>query len=100
MKSRDAAGNLAVSGDFTFFTTSGGPAPIVYLSDLFWTSMTNGWGPAERDRSNGETGTADGGAIVLNGVTYAKGLGVHAMSEIVYTIPLELLAVLCRRWRR
>ena len=32
-------------------------------------------------------GTADGGPIVLNGVTYAKGLGVHAMSEVVYAIP-------------
>jgi chitodextrinase len=89
VKSRDAAGNLAVSTDFTFITTSagGGPAPVVYLSDLFWTSTINGWGPTERDRSNGETGTADGGAIVLNGVTYAKGLGVHAASEIVYAIP-------------
>ena len=88
VKSRDGAGNLAVSSDFTFITTSGGgPAPVVYLSDLFWTSMINGWGPAERDRSNGETGTADGGPIVLNGVAYAKGLGVHAMSEIVYAIP-------------
>jgi chitodextrinase len=88
VKSRDAAGNLSVSADFTFITTSGGGgAPVVYLSDLFWTSMTNGWGPAERDRSNGEAGTADGGALVLNGVTYAKGLGVHAGSEIVYAIP-------------
>jgi glucose/arabinose dehydrogenase len=89
VKSRDGAGNLAVSGDFTFITTTGGGggAPVVYLSDLFWTSMFNGWGPAERDRSNGEAGTADGGAIALNGVTYAKGLGAHAASEIVYTIP-------------
>ena len=88
VKSRDSAGNLSVSGDFTFITTSGGGgAPVVYLSDLFWTSMTNGWGPTERDRSNGEAGTADGGPLVLNGVTYAKGLGVHAMSEVVYAIP-------------
>jgi len=88
VKSRDSAGNLAVSGDFTFITTSGGgAAPVVYLSDLFWTSMTNGWGPAERDRSNGELGTADGGPIVLNGVTHAKGLGTHAGSEVVYSIP-------------
>jgi glucose/arabinose dehydrogenase len=89
VKSRDAAGNLAVSADSTFITTSGGggPAPVVYLSDLFWTSMFNGWGPLERDRSNGETGTADGGPLTLNGTTYAKGLGVHSLSEIVYAIP-------------
>jgi len=89
VKSRDAAGNLAVSSDFTFITTTGGggPAPVAYLSDLFWTSMTNGWGPVERDRSNGESGTADGGPLVLNGVTYAKGLGAHAGAEVVYAIP-------------
>jgi hypothetical protein len=57
-----------------------------YLSDLTWTYMTNGWGPAERDRSNGETGDADGHTITLNGVTYTKGLGVHAYSEIRYDI--------------
>jgi glucose/arabinose dehydrogenase len=86
VKSRDSAGNLAVSDDFTF-TTTGSSAPIVYLSDLFWTSMTNGWGPIERDRSNGEAGTADGTIITLNGVTYQKGLGAHAASEVVYAIP-------------
>jgi glucose/arabinose dehydrogenase len=57
-----------------------------YLSDLNWTSMTNGWGSAERDRANGENGVGDGGAITLNGVTYAKGLGVHAGSELIYNL--------------
>ena len=32
------------------------PTGTEYLSDLPWTSATNGWGPVERDRSNGETG--------------------------------------------
>ena len=59
---------------------------VTYLSDLDWTYMTNGWGPAERDRSNGETGASDGQTITLNGVTYSKGLGVHAYSEIRYDI--------------
>ena len=61
------------------------PAPepgAVYVSDLPWASETNGWGPAERDRSNGETAAGDGGPIRLDGVTYAKGVGVHAYSEI------------------
>lgn len=53
----------------------------VYVSDLpFAAPPINGWGPVERDRSNGETGAADGHAITLNGVTYAKGLGVHAVT--------------------
>jgi parallel beta-helix repeat protein len=61
-----------------------GSGPVTYLSDLTWTSATNGYGPVEKDRSNGETGGTDGRTIILNGVTYAKGLGVHASSEITY----------------
>ena len=30
------------------------PPPSAYLSDLTWTSMTNGFGPVEKDQSNGE----------------------------------------------
>jgi glucose/arabinose dehydrogenase len=53
----------------------------VYVSDLpFAAPPVNGWGPVERDRSNGETGAADGKTLTLNGVTYAKGLGVHAVT--------------------
>ena len=57
-----------------------------YLSDLPWRSMSNGWGPAERDRSNGETGDNDGGPIRLDGITYAKGIGVHADSQIFFPL--------------
>jgi alpha-galactosidase len=66
----------------------GTPAPPQdsYLSDLAWTYMTNGWGPAEKDMSNGETASGDGNTITLNGTTYAKGLGVHANSEIRYNL--------------
>jgi hypothetical protein len=55
---------------------------VTFLSDLPWSSSSNGWGPAERDRSNGETGAADGHAITLGGATYAKGIGCHAASVI------------------
>jgi alpha-galactosidase len=48
--------------------------------------VTNGWGPVEKDRSNGETGEADGGVITLNGRPYAKGLGVHALSQVAYAL--------------
>ena len=60
-----------------------------YLSDLPFTLATNGWGPVERDRSNGEQGASDGGQITLNGVTYAKGLGVHALSDVRVTVPAD-----------
>ncbi|NNL57222.1 MAG: DUF1929 domain-containing protein, partial [Pseudomonadales bacterium] len=41
----------------------------VYLSDMSWLSEANGWGPAERDFSNGEELANDGGPLVLNGTT-------------------------------
>ena len=62
------------------------PTTDIYLSDLEWASMTNGWGPAERDTSNGEAGAGDGNTITLNGTTYAKGLGAHAVSNIRYNL--------------
>src|SRR5262249_11845021 len=58
------------------------PSGAAYVSDVPWTSATNGWGPPERDRSNGETGSNDGHTITIGGVTYAKGVGAHAPSEI------------------
>jgi glucose/arabinose dehydrogenase len=47
---------------------------------------TNGWGPVERNMSNGETAAGDGRTITLDGVPYAKGWGVHAPSEMVFNI--------------
>lgn len=58
----------------------------IYVSDLKWESVKNGWGPVERDRSNGESGAGDGGLITINGKVYQKGLGVHAPSEIIYDL--------------
>ncbi len=68
------------------FTPSGGSTTTSYVSDLAWVSSLNGWGPIERDRSNGELGAADGGPLRLNGTTFAKGLGVHVASELVLSL--------------
>jgi len=56
------------------------------LSDLTWTSATNGWGPVEIDKSNGEKALGDGRTIKLNGVEYPKGLGTHAPAELKYAL--------------
>ncbi|THF71639.1 hypothetical protein E7T06_01400 [Deinococcus sp. Arct2-2] len=56
------------------------------LSALNWTSASNGWGPVERDRSNGETAAGDGRALTINGKVYVKGLGVHSVSSIAYAL--------------
>ncbi|GAA3628911.1 hypothetical protein GCM10022267_14280 [Lentzea roselyniae] len=58
------------------------PANGAYLSDLPFMSETNGWGPVERDRSNGENSGGDGNPLSIGGVTYARGIGVHAPSEV------------------
>ncbi|MGE7386423.1 NPCBM/NEW2 domain-containing protein [Streptomyces sp. NPDC004126] len=62
------------------------PAPTrdSYLSDLAWISAANGWGPVERDASNGRNAAGDGPPISFGGTAYPKGLGVHAPSDIAY----------------
>nr|WP_280718796.1 NPCBM/NEW2 domain-containing protein [Kitasatospora sp. MAP5-34] len=62
-----------------------GPAAGTHaVSDLTWTSAVNGWGPVEKDMSNGEQAPGDGGPITIQGVKYSKGLGTNAYSEVVY----------------
>ena len=78
------------------YTAGGGGGPLTrYLSDLSWTSMSNGWGPVEKDLSNGENLTGDGHTLTLNGQTFAKGLGAHASSDVKYS----LLALGCTRFQ-
>ncbi|MEU6123028.1 NPCBM/NEW2 domain-containing protein [Streptomyces sp. NPDC047123] len=60
------------------------PAGTSPLGDLPWLSATNGWGPVERDTSNGDSGAGDGRPITIGGTVYAKGLGVHAESTVEY----------------
>lgn len=62
------------------------PAGESYLSDLTWIFALNGWGPVEKDTSNGEQAAGDGRAITLNGTTYAKGLGMRAVARVRYTL--------------
>jgi alpha-galactosidase len=57
-------------------------AGTVQVSDLTWATSSNGWGPAERDRSNGEQAAGDGGTLNIGGTTFAKGIGVHADAAV------------------
>ncbi len=54
------------------------------LGDLPWLSASNGYGPVERNTSNGESAAGDGHPITIGGVVYARGLGVHAESSVEY----------------
>ncbi|MFH9070068.1 NPCBM/NEW2 domain-containing protein [Streptomyces alboflavus] len=60
------------------------PAGDTALSGLPWLSTTNGWGPVEKDTSNGESAAGDGKPLTIGGKVYAKGLGVHAESTVEY----------------
>ncbi len=63
-------------------TQTGPPAGTSFVSDLPWQASTNGWGPAERDRSNGEQGASDGRALRIGTTNYTKGIGAHAVGTI------------------
>ncbi|MFE0172784.1 NPCBM/NEW2 domain-containing protein [Streptomyces sp. NPDC059002] len=60
------------------------PAGNSALGDLPWISATNGWGPVERNTSNGENVGGDGNPITIGGKVYAKGLGTHALSSVEF----------------
>lgn len=77
-------GDATPSNELSVTTPAG--APQTWVSDLNWVSQQNGWGPVEKDMSNGEQGGGDGSTITLRGTTYAKGLGVHGYSKVVYNL--------------
>lgn len=78
-----AAGDSGYTSNVTVTLPTG---TTTYLSDLTWTSATAGWGPVEKDMSIGGSLAGDGRTITLNGVTYSKGLGTHAVSDITYNL--------------
>ena len=61
-------------------TASGQTPSSTYLSDMTATYATIGWGSIGKDVAVMRT------PLRLNGVTYAKGIGTHAASDIRYAI--------------
>jgi hypothetical protein len=57
-------------------------ASRVYISGLPWLSASNGLGPAERNRSNGEARAYDGKTISIGNHQYSRGIGAHATSDV------------------
>jgi alpha-glucosidase len=58
------------------------PAGDAWVSDLPFLSESNGYGPVERDRANGEQSAGDGGPLTLRGTVHPKGLGMHSPAEV------------------
>ncbi|MCO4697051.1 glycoside hydrolase family 97 catalytic domain-containing protein [Streptomyces sp. RO-S4] len=77
---RPGSGVLRVERPVRVFVPEPG---AVYVSDLPFAAERNGWGPVERDMSNGERDPGDGGPLRLAGTLYDKGIGLHAAGEVV-----------------
>ncbi len=79
--------NITVGNSDAVYTAVFTPPPgVSYLGDLLWTSAVNGEGPVERNRSHGRAPAGDGGPLAIRGVTSAKGLGVHAPSDLRFNL--------------
>jgi glucose/arabinose dehydrogenase len=83
----DATHSVFLPAANTTYTAMYVARQATYVSDLpFAGTPTNNWGPVERDLSNGEAAAGDGRIIKLNGVSYPKGLGVHANAEVSFDL--------------
>lgn len=84
-----ASAKFSCSGDGTApaVTVPDAPTTTVHAGDWpFLGTPTNGWGPVERNTSNGESAAGDGRPQTINYTTYPKGLGVHANSLVSYHV--------------
>jgi glucose/arabinose dehydrogenase len=81
-----ATHNIPFPATDTTYTALYSPANVTYISDLAFVSSTNGWGSVERNRSNGERRSGDGTTLSIDGVTYAKGLGMHSTGSVVLNL--------------
>lgn len=57
------------------------------VSNLKYSSASNGIGPVEIDKTNGLESDGDGSSIMLKGISHEKGIGVAGNSEIEYVLP-------------
>ncbi|WP_068605463.1 NPCBM/NEW2 domain-containing protein [Paenibacillus swuensis] len=80
VKASDAAGNFSEASNEVTAVLAPPASGTVYLSDYSWDYGVAGWGNIQKDKSS------DGKPITLNDVVYAKGLGTHAASTIIYTL--------------
>ncbi|MFD0494037.1 NPCBM/NEW2 domain-containing protein [Streptomyces rhizosphaericus] len=79
-----SAGGARVSGSASAELDGTPPPPRgeAAVSTLDFITADNGWGPVERDRSNGESAPGDGKTLTIDGTAYERGLGTHADSTV------------------
>ncbi len=81
----DAGPAEDASPDVAIPALDSGPPVEVALGDVPFKGMS-GFGPVEKDMANGADAPGDGKPLMIGGVTYAKGLGVHAPSELTFDL--------------
>ena len=92
-----AVGALCLTGaPAPALATEGLAGAVHYASDLDWVSADNGWGPVERDFSNGAKAVPDTTRTIqaIRGVQYPKGLGTHAPARVVYDVAQQCTQLL------
>jgi hypothetical protein len=71
-----------VEGATSAFIPPPAPTGTALVSALPFLASSNGWGPVERDQSNGDTAEGDGHPLTIAGTTHAHGLGTNAPSSV------------------
>jgi alpha-glucosidase len=71
-----------VEGATSAFIPPPAPTGTARVSALPFLASSNGWGPVERDQSNGDTAEGDGHPLTIAGTSYAHGLGTNAPSSV------------------
>jgi hypothetical protein len=71
-----------VEGATSAFIPPPAPTGTALVSALPFLASSNGWGPVERDQSNGDTAEGDGHPLTIAGTRYAHGLGTNAPSSV------------------
>jgi len=78
-----------VDGGWTMPTPLGPQALTAGVNTLGYERAlvaTSGWGPIEKDRSNGEQAAGDGRPLTVGGRVFGQGYGVHSPSELKYSL--------------
>ncbi len=87
---------LAAAGTAAPKVTPNTPrAAVTSVVELPWRAIRNGWGPVEKNRSNGEDHAGDGRPISMNKKRYRSGFGCHAASEIRVPLGVRYHTFIC-----
>lgn len=86
-------GDVSITGTTELIVPPEIPRGTSALGDVRSAWESGGYGPVERDMSNGGWQPGDGKPLTINGNVYTKGMGAHAPTQMVYYLGGKCLAV-------